>query len=77
MLNLQNLGSQENVGIKYIDGLCNKFGLKLWFENDWYFCNSIKSRWFQMRSRNKAPNNHFVRLLQKQPYEDVLENRCS
>ena len=41
-----NLGAQERVGVKYIDGLYAKFCLKLWFESDWYFCNMTESRWF-------------------------------
>ena len=48
-MNIGNLGPQESVVVKYIDGICAKFCLKLWFENDWcdwYFCNITESRWF-------------------------------
>ena len=31
MMNIRNLGSEESVGVKYIDGICTKFWLKLWF----------------------------------------------
>ena len=34
MMNIQNLGSQESVGVKYVDGIGAKFFLKLWFESD-------------------------------------------
>ena len=37
MMNIRNLGSQESVGVKYIDGICTKICLKIWFESDWYF----------------------------------------
>ena len=76
-MNIQNLGSKESVGVKYIDGIYAQFFLKVWFESNWYFCNITESRWFQIRSRNKVPNNHFVKSVQKQPYADVLQNRCS
>ena len=39
MMNMQNLGSQESVGIKYVDGIYAEFCLKLWSESDCYFCN--------------------------------------
>ena len=55
MMNLRNLGSQESLGVKYIDGMCAKYCWKLWFENDWYFCNITESLWFLMGSRNKFP----------------------
>ena len=46
MMNIQNQGSQESIGVKYIDNIYAKFCLKLWFESDWYFCNITESRWF-------------------------------
>ena len=42
MMSLQNLGSQESVGVKYTDRINAKFRLKLWFESDKYFCNIIE-----------------------------------
>ena len=68
MINIQNLGLQESVGVKYIDDIRAKFCLKLWFEGDWYFCYSTESRWFYMRSRDKVPNYQFIKSVQKQPY---------
>ena len=68
MINIQNLGLQESVGVKYIDDIRAKFCLKLWFEGDWYFCYSTESRWFYMRSRNKVPSYQFIKSAQKQPY---------
>ena len=44
MINMQNLGSQESVGVKYIH--IRQIFLKLWFESDWYFCNITVSGWF-------------------------------
>ena len=44
-MNMQNLVSQESVGVKYIDGIYAELFLKVWFESDWYFCNT-ESRWF-------------------------------
>ena len=40
--------------------------LKLWFEGDWYFCNVADSGWFwKQLSRNKVPNNHFLKPIRK------------
>ena len=44
MMNIQNLGSQGSVGVKYIDDICTKFCLKLWFENDWHLCDITESK---------------------------------
>ena len=35
----QMLGSTENIGIKFKEGICAELCLKLWFEGDYYFCN--------------------------------------
>ena len=37
MLNLQNLGSKERLGVKFKDGICAELCLKLWFESDLVF----------------------------------------
>ena len=39
MMNIQNPGSRENLGIKVKDSICTELSLKLWFESDLYFCN--------------------------------------
>ena len=40
MMNIRNLGSQQSTGVKYADGICAKFCLKIWLESGWYyFCN--------------------------------------
>ena len=46
MMNIRNVGSKENVGVKLKEGICAELCLKLWFESDWYFCNITKSEWF-------------------------------
>ena len=46
MMNIQNLGSKEKVGVKFKEGGCAELCLKLWFEGNWYFCNITKSGWF-------------------------------
>ena len=46
MMNIQNLGSKENVGVKFKECICAELCLKLWFESDLYFCNITKSEWF-------------------------------
>ena len=43
MMNIWNLGSKEDVGVKFEEGICIELYLKLWFESDWYFCNNTKS----------------------------------
>ena len=37
MMNIQNLGSQKRTGVKYIDGICVKFCLKLLVETTGIF----------------------------------------
>ena len=46
MMDIQNLGSKEKLGVKFKDGICTELRLKLWYERDWYFCNITKSEWF-------------------------------
>ena len=78
MMNMQNQGSKENLGVKLREGICTKLCLKLWFESSWAFCNINNSEWLWKRlSRKKVLNNHFLKSLQKQLYADVLQNRCS
>ena len=36
-MNIQNLGSQESTGVKYIDGICTKFCCKLCLEGTGIF----------------------------------------
>ena len=76
--NRRNLGSQESVGVKFKEGICAEFCLKLWFENDLYFCNiTLSQDGFESDcSEKKVLNNDFLKSLQKQPYADVLQNRC-
>ena len=74
MINKQNLCSKESVEVKRKDGKCNELRVKLWFESDWYICNITESKWFSKRlPKNKVPNNHFVKSVQKQPYVNVLQ----
>ena len=76
-MNIGNLGSKETVGVKFKESICTELCLKLWFQSDWYFCNITNSGWFLKATVQKeCPNNHFLNSLQKQPYTDVLENRC-
>ena len=66
MINKKNPCSKESAGVI----LC----LKPWFENNWHFCNITESAWFLKRlSRNKVPNNNFLKSVQKQPYADILQ----
>ena len=37
MMNMQNQGSKENLGVKFKEGICAKLCLKLWFESGWFF----------------------------------------
>ena len=50
----KNLSLKESARVKYKDRVCADLCLKLYFENDWYFCDITESRWFWKRlSRNK------------------------
>ena len=35
------------------NSICPELCLKLWFENDWYFCNIIESGWYWIRLTRK------------------------
>ena len=37
MINRQNLGSKESVGVRFKEGICAELCLKLWSERDWHF----------------------------------------
>ena len=43
VINIRNVGSKESLGVKFKEGICAKSCVKLWFESNWYFCNSIKT----------------------------------
>ena len=43
MMNILNLGSKENLGAKFKDGICTEFCLKLWLEKGSYFYNITES----------------------------------
>ena len=53
MMNIQNLGSQESVGIKYVDDIYAEFCLKLWFESDCYLCNITELDGFKCDPKTK------------------------
>ena len=73
MMNIQNVGSEESLGVKYKDGICAELRLNFWFESDWYFSNITGSGWFwKLLSRIEVPNNYFVKPVQKQEKADVL-----
>ena len=46
MMNIQNVGSKESLGVKFKDSIFAELCLKHWFENGWYFCNITESGWF-------------------------------
>ena len=65
MMNLRNLGSKESLGVEFKCAIFAELCLKLWFESDWYF-DITESGWFWKRlSRNKVPNNHFLKSVWK------------
>ena len=39
MMNIRDLGSKENLRIKFRDHVGAESCLKLWFESGWYFCH--------------------------------------
>ena len=46
MMNMQNLGLQESIEVKYVSGIWAKFCVKDLFEINWYFCNITEPKWF-------------------------------
>ena len=67
MMNRQNLGSKEGVGVKFKEGVCAEFCLKLWIETDWYFCNITKSGWFWKRLSRKSPKQSLPKDSSEKP----------
>ena len=37
---------KKSLGVKFKNDICAKLCLKLWLENNWYFCNITESGWF-------------------------------
>ena len=66
MMNIRNLGSKECAELKSIEDICTELCLSLWFESDWYLCFESDS------PEKKVPNIYFLKLVQRQPYPDVL-----
>ena len=46
-MDIQNMRSKESVGVKFKDGICAEFYLKLWFEIDWYFLILLSQHGFE------------------------------
>ena len=55
MMNIQNLGLQESVRVKFKEGICVELCLKLWFERDWYFCDITKSGCLKVTVQKESP----------------------
>ena len=43
MMNIQNLGSKESLGVKFKDGICAELCANLWCESERHFCDIIES----------------------------------
>ena len=66
MVDMRNRGPKGSLRVKFKDNICAESCLKLWFKNEWYFCNITESGWFWKRQpRNKVPNNHFLKTVWK------------
>ena len=50
MINGQNLGSKESVGVRFKEGICAELCLKLWSENDWHFVILLSQDGFEDNS---------------------------
>ena len=50
MINRQNLGSKESVGVRFKEGICAELCLKLWSENDWHFVILLSQDGFEGNS---------------------------
>ena len=74
MMNIQNLGLQESVGVKYIYGICAKFC----FKATGIFVMLLSQGGFKCDPETKFQTmNHFIKAVQKQPYANLLQNSCS
>ena len=73
MINMQNQGSKEILAVKSKARIYTKLCLKLRFESSWYFCNILSQDDFESDCAERTS----LKSLQKQPYADVLQNRCS
>ena len=52
-MNIRKIGSQERVGVKYIDGICAKFCLKLGFEAAGIFVTLLSQDGFKCDPETK------------------------
>ena len=50
MMSIPNLGSKQNVGNKFKEGICTKLCLKLWFDSNWYFVKLLTRDDFESES---------------------------
>ena len=60
MMKTRNLDLKESVKVRYKDSICTKYGIRPKL----------------LLGRGWVPNNHFLKSVQKQPYADVLQNKC-
>ena len=71
-MNLQDLGSKESLVVKFKCGTFAELCLKLWFESFWYFYITESGWFWKLLSRNKVPNNHFLKSVWKSS-ESIVE----
>ena len=70
MMNIQNLGLQESVGVKYINGIHAKL--------NYIFVILLSHCGFECDPEtNFQTMNHFIKSVQKQLYANVLQSSCS
>ena len=55
MMDRQNLGSKESVGVKLKDGICAELRLKLWFENASIFVILLSEDGFESYCQERKP----------------------
>ena len=77
MLNIQNLGLQESIGVKYINGLWAKFGLKR-LKATGIFVILLCHGGFKCDPETKFQTmNRFIKSVLKQSNTNVLQNSFS
>ena len=70
MINIQNLGSQKSIRVKYICHIL--FNTLVW--KRLVFVILLSWDGFKCNPETKVQNNNFVKSVQKQLYTDVLQN---
>ena len=71
MMNIHNLGSKENVWVRFKQVIYAELSLKLWFQSNWYFCN-ITKQVLKVTVQKESPRQSLPKVT-----SEAAASRCS